>query len=80
IFYVVQQQVKVINSQMKGGKCVMEGSMKRKSEGKAALTLGIIVTVHLVCWIPFNICSLTDITKISSTTMTFLSWTLHVSC
>nr|XP_021328045.1 trace amine-associated receptor 13c-like [Danio rerio] len=59
IFYVVHQQVKVINSLMKGGKCVTESSVKRKSESKAALTLGIIVTVYLLCWIPYFICSLT---------------------
>ncbi|XP_026074870.1 trace amine-associated receptor 13c-like [Carassius auratus] len=80
IFYVVQWQVKVINSLVKGGKCVVESSVKRKSESKAALTLGIIVTVYLLCWIPFYICSLTEITKFSSTTMTFLTWTLYVSC
>ncbi|XP_050976785.1 trace amine-associated receptor 13c-like [Labeo rohita] len=80
IFYVVQWQVKVINSLTKGGKCVMEVSVKRKSESKAALTLGIIVAVYLICWIPFNICSLTKNTAISSTTMTFLIWTLYVSC
>ncbi|XP_073771289.1 trace amine-associated receptor 13c-like [Danio rerio] len=59
IFYVVHQQVKVINSLMKGGKCVTEGSVKRKSESKAALTLGIIVSVYLFCYIPYYICSLT---------------------
>ncbi|XP_073770372.1 trace amine-associated receptor 13c-like [Danio rerio] len=59
IFYVVHQQVKVINSLMKGGKCVTEGSGKRKSESKAALTLGIIVSVYMLCWIPYYICSLT---------------------
>ncbi len=80
IFYVVQWQVKVINSMMKGGTYVTKGSVREKSERKAALTLGIIVTVYLLCWIPFYICSLTDITTISSTTMTFLAWTLYVSC
>ncbi|XP_048037761.1 trace amine-associated receptor 13c-like [Megalobrama amblycephala] len=80
IFYVVQWQVKAINSLMKGGKFVKEGSVRRKSESKAALTLGIIVTVYMLCWIPFYICSLTETTAVSSTTMTFLIWTLYVSC
>ncbi len=80
IFYVVQWQVKVINSLVNGGQSAMESSVKSKSERKAALTLGIIVTVYLLCWIPFYICSLTDITTVSSTTMTFLTWTLFVSC
>ncbi len=58
IFYVVHQQVKVINTLMKGGKCFKEGSVRRKSESKAALTLGIIVTVYLLCYILYYICSI----------------------
>ncbi|XP_067255214.1 trace amine-associated receptor 13c-like [Chanodichthys erythropterus] len=75
IFYVVHQQVKVINSQ-KGGKCVMEGSVRRKSERKAALTLGIIVTVYLLCFIPYYICS---ISVTSSTTINILTWVLYAN-
>ncbi|XP_056323320.1 trace amine-associated receptor 13c-like [Danio aesculapii] len=76
IFYVVHQQVKVINSLMKGGKCVTEGSVKRKSESKAALTLGIIVSVYLLCYIPYYICTLT---VNSSTTITVLEWTVYTN-
>ncbi|XP_056100143.1 trace amine-associated receptor 13c-like [Rhinichthys klamathensis goyatoka] len=76
IFYVAHQQVKVINSLMKGGKCVMEGSVRRKSESKAALTLGIIVTVYLLCYIPYYICSLS---VISSTTINILAWVLYTN-
>ncbi|XP_067255215.1 trace amine-associated receptor 13c-like [Chanodichthys erythropterus] len=75
IFYVVHQQVKVINS-LKGGKCVMEGSVRRKSEGKAVLTLGIIVTVYLLCWIPYYICS---ISVTSTTTINVLTWIVYVN-
>nr|XP_021328042.1 trace amine-associated receptor 13c [Danio rerio] len=77
IFYVVHQQVKVINSLMKGGKCVTEGSVKRKSESKAALTLGIIVAVYLLCYIPYYICSLIVIS--SSTAMNVIIWFLYVN-
>ncbi|XP_056323197.1 trace amine-associated receptor 13c-like [Danio aesculapii] len=76
IFYVVHQQVKVINSLMKSGKCVTEGSVKRKSESKAALTLGIIVSVYLLCWIPYYICSLT---VNSSTVINVLIFGVHTS-
>nr|XP_021328040.1 trace amine-associated receptor 13c-like isoform X2 [Danio rerio] len=76
IFYVVHQQVKVINSLIKGGKCVTEGSVKRKSESKAALTLGIIVTVYLLCWIPYYICSLTVMT---STALNALLWVVYAN-
>uniref|UniRef100_A0A671PCG5 Trace amine-associated receptor 13c-like n=1 Tax=Sinocyclocheilus anshuiensis TaxID=1608454 RepID=A0A671PCG5_9TELE len=76
IFYVVHQQVKVINTLMKSGKCVNEGSVRRKSESKAALTLGIIVTVYLVCWIPYYICS---ISAVSSTTINVLTWFMYMN-
>ncbi|XP_043105800.1 trace amine-associated receptor 13c-like [Puntigrus tetrazona] len=74
IFYVVHLQVNVINSLMKSGRCVNEGSLRRKSESKAALTLGIIVTVYLLCYIPYYICS---ITVISSTTINVLTWVVY---
>ncbi|XP_067289505.1 trace amine-associated receptor 13c-like [Pseudorasbora parva] len=76
VFYVAHQQVKVINALMKGGKCVMEGSVRRKSESKAALTLGIIVTVYLLCFIPYYICSFT---VISSTTISILTWAINMN-
>uniref|UniRef100_A0A8C2EQ44 G-protein coupled receptors family 1 profile domain-containing protein n=1 Tax=Cyprinus carpio TaxID=7962 RepID=A0A8C2EQ44_CYPCA len=79
IFYVAHQQVKVLNSLMKSGKCVTEGSVRRKSESKAALTLGIIVTVYLLCYIPYYILYVTATTVISSAAMTFLIWTLYVN-
>ncbi|XP_050977607.1 trace amine-associated receptor 13c-like [Labeo rohita] len=78
IFYVVHQQVKVINTLMKGGKSEMEGSVRRKSENKAALTLGILVTAYLLCWIPYYIFYLTE-TKVSSATSNFLTWCLYIN-
>ncbi|XDV42482.1 hypothetical protein PO909_011137 [Leuciscus waleckii] len=66
IFYVVHQQVKVINSLMKGG----------KSESKAALTLGIIVIVYMLCFVPYFICS---ISVNSSTTITVLAWVVYTN-
>ncbi|XP_051974013.1 trace amine-associated receptor 13c-like [Xyrauchen texanus] len=79
IFYVAQRQVRVINSLMKGGKCVIEGSVRRKSEYKSALTLGIIVAIHLLCWIPYYILTLTDNTVIPPNTAYFLIWVLYVN-
>ncbi|XP_051764282.1 trace amine-associated receptor 13c-like [Ctenopharyngodon idella] len=79
IFYVVHQQVKVINALMKGGKCVMEGSVRRKSESKAALTLGIIVAIHILCWLPLYIFSLTENTVMSSVIMNFLTWVFYIN-
>nr|XP_055064858.1 trace amine-associated receptor 13c-like [Misgurnus anguillicaudatus] len=71
IFYVVHQQVKVINSLVKRGKHLTEGSMKRKTEHKAALTLGIIVVIHLLCYIPVYI--------IPETTGNLIVWTMYMN-
>ncbi|XP_048037744.1 trace amine-associated receptor 13c-like [Megalobrama amblycephala] len=79
IFYVVHQQVKVINYLMKGGKCVMEGSVRRKSESKAALTLGIIVAIHILCWLPLYIFSLAGNTVISSVIVNVLTWVFYIN-
>nr|XP_055063787.1 trace amine-associated receptor 13c-like [Misgurnus anguillicaudatus] len=79
IFYVAHQQVKVINSLMRSGKHLTEGSVRRKSESKAALTLGIIVTVYLFCWIPFFILSLTPNTGMMSATAYILLWMLYIN-
>ncbi|XP_051541301.1 trace amine-associated receptor 13c-like [Myxocyprinus asiaticus] len=79
IFYVAQRQVKVINSLVKAGKCVTEGSVRRKSESKAALTLGIIVTVYLFCWIPYFILTLIENTEMASTTAYILLWISYIN-
>ncbi|XP_051541575.1 trace amine-associated receptor 13c-like [Myxocyprinus asiaticus] len=78
IFYVAQMQVKIINSLVKGGKHVTEGSVRRKSESKAAMTLGLIVTVYLICWIPYFILSLSENAEMASTT-TILLWILYAN-
>ncbi|KAA0704387.1 Trace amine-associated receptor 13c [Triplophysa tibetana] len=79
IFYVAQQQVKVINSLVNRQRDVTLGSKRRKSDGKAALTLGIIVAIHLLCYVPIYIFTLTGSKIISATTANFLTWTMYVS-
>ncbi|XP_073730796.1 trace amine-associated receptor 13c-like [Misgurnus anguillicaudatus] len=79
IFYVAHQQVKVINSLMRSGKHLTEGSVRRKSESKAALTLGIIVTVYLFCWIPYYSLTLTPITRMTSVVAYFMIWMLYIN-
>nr|XP_055063183.1 trace amine-associated receptor 13c-like [Misgurnus anguillicaudatus] len=79
IFYVAHQQVKVINSLMRSGKHLTEGSVRRKSESKAALTLGIIVTVYLFCWIPYFSLSLTPITTMTSVIAYFMLWMVYIN-
>ncbi|XP_065113567.1 trace amine-associated receptor 13c-like [Paramisgurnus dabryanus] len=79
IFYVAYQQVKVINSLMRSGKHLTESSVRRKSESKAALTLGIIVTVYLFCWIPYFILSLIPIPGIASTIAYLIYWMVYIN-
>ncbi|XP_065121635.1 trace amine-associated receptor 13c-like [Paramisgurnus dabryanus] len=79
IFYVAYQQVKVINSLMRSGKHLTEGSVRRKSESKAALTLGIIVTVYLFCWIPYYSLSLTPNTSMTSAIAYFIFWMVYIN-
>lgn len=79
IFYAAQRQVKIINLLLKTRKSVKEDTLKRKSESKAALTLGIIVTFHLLCWIPFYILSLSGSTVNTAIMSKFLTWTLYVN-
>ncbi|XP_051973808.1 trace amine-associated receptor 13c-like [Xyrauchen texanus] len=79
IFYVAHRQVKVINSLLKFGKRGMEGSVRRKSESKAALTLGIIVTIHLLCWLPMYIFSFTGNTELTSVVVSFLIWVCYIN-
>ncbi|XP_065121638.1 trace amine-associated receptor 13c-like [Paramisgurnus dabryanus] len=79
IFYVAHQQVKVINSLMRSGKHLTEGSVRRKSESKAALTLGFVVTVYLFCWIPFFILTLTPNTRMTSVIAYFILWMLYIN-
>ncbi|XP_051971820.1 trace amine-associated receptor 13c-like [Xyrauchen texanus] len=81
IFYVARKQIKIINSLAKTGKVINEGSVRRKSESKVTLTLGLIVTVYLLCWIPYFLLSLSENTEnveISSTT-TIIVWLLYVN-
>ncbi|XP_073730861.1 trace amine-associated receptor 13c-like [Misgurnus anguillicaudatus] len=79
IFYVAHHQVKVINSLMRSGKHLTEGSVRRKSESKAALTLGIIVMVYLFCWIPLFSLSLTPTTSMNSIIAYFMLWMLYIN-
>nr|XP_055063176.1 trace amine-associated receptor 13c-like [Misgurnus anguillicaudatus] len=79
IFYVAHHQVKIINSLMRSGKHLTEGSVRRKSESKAALTLGIIVMVYLFCWIPFYSLSLTPTTRMTSAIAYFTLWMVYIS-
>nr|XP_055063191.1 trace amine-associated receptor 13c-like [Misgurnus anguillicaudatus] len=52
-------------------------SVKRKSESKAALTLGIIVVIHLVCWLPVYICFLPAGIEVPVPVTNTMLWTVY---
>ncbi|XP_065121176.1 trace amine-associated receptor 13c-like [Paramisgurnus dabryanus] len=77
IFYIAKQQVKVINSLIKREKHLTTNSVKRKSESKAALTLGIIVVIHLLCWLPVYICFLPASIEVPVPVINTMLWTVY---
>ncbi|XP_012689511.2 trace amine-associated receptor 13c-like [Clupea harengus] len=80
IFQVATYQVSVINSISAGVGYADDTKMPRKSEGKAAKTLGIVVAVYLLCWIPYYLCLLTaDASESSAIAITFLTWILYTN-
>ncbi|XP_051780142.1 trace amine-associated receptor 13c-like [Erpetoichthys calabaricus] len=57
IFLIAKRHAKTISTQQRSslGK---NKNISKKSERKAAKTLGIVVTVFILCWLPFYVCSL----------------------
>ncbi|XP_028646866.1 trace amine-associated receptor 13c-like [Erpetoichthys calabaricus] len=58
VFIVARRHLKVINSASeqinKTNK--NQGNISKKSERKAAKTLGIVISVYLLCWVPYYLC------------------------
>uniref|UniRef100_A0A8C4RK07 G-protein coupled receptors family 1 profile domain-containing protein n=1 Tax=Erpetoichthys calabaricus TaxID=27687 RepID=A0A8C4RK07_ERPCA len=62
IFIVARKHAKVINCRS-GHRVVHDKKKKNVSKGserKAAKTLGIVIVAFLVCWIPYNVCTLSN--------------------
>ncbi|XP_030648051.1 trace amine-associated receptor 8a-like [Chanos chanos] len=80
IYCVAKYQAQVINSITTGVSVGEKGLTLLKSERKAAKTLGIVVFVYLLCWIPYYIngLSLGSVTS-ESLVMTFLLWLMYVN-
>ncbi|XP_030648055.1 trace amine-associated receptor 8a-like [Chanos chanos] len=80
IYCATKYQAQVINSITAGIRVREKGSTLKKSERKAAKTLGIVVFVYLLCWIPYyiSILSLGNITS-KSVAMTFLCWMMYMN-
>ncbi|KAL2094484.1 hypothetical protein ACEWY4_009203 [Coilia grayii] len=77
IFSVARNQAIAINAQpgraTNNGKLVMSNS----SERKAAKTLGIVIFIYLMCWIPYYISILTQ--DSTSAAVHVLSWLMYMN-
>ncbi|XP_030648647.1 trace amine-associated receptor 6-like [Chanos chanos] len=80
IYCVAKYQVKVINSVTVSTKLGGNGHTLKKSERKAAKTLGITVVIYLLCWMPYYILTL-SLEKITSLSLleTFLRWFMYLN-
>ncbi|XP_039605671.1 trace amine-associated receptor 13c-like [Polypterus senegalus] len=68
VFIVAKRHVRIINSVTQNrntGK--NQSNISKQSERKAAKTLGIVVAVFLLCWIPYYLCIIIDSYTNSST-------------
>uniref|UniRef100_A0A8C4RKH7 G-protein coupled receptors family 1 profile domain-containing protein n=1 Tax=Erpetoichthys calabaricus TaxID=27687 RepID=A0A8C4RKH7_ERPCA len=54
IFLIAKRHARAISTQQKE----KNKNISKKSERKAAKTLGIVVTVFILCWLPFYVCSI----------------------
>nr|ALH06521.1 trace amine-associated receptor [Coilia nasus] len=79
IFFMAKYQTRVMNS-VKNANMTTEHVKFRKSESKAAKTLGIVVAIYLLCWIPYYICTLAyGSASSTSVVLTFLIWFMYIN-
>uniref|UniRef100_A0A8C4RJT8 G-protein coupled receptors family 1 profile domain-containing protein n=1 Tax=Erpetoichthys calabaricus TaxID=27687 RepID=A0A8C4RJT8_ERPCA len=62
IFLVARRHLKIINSvnQQICTKELHQNKRPKNSERKAAKTLGIVISVFFICWVPFYTCTIVD--------------------
>ena len=81
IFNTARKQIKLISAATAPN--IHQHTMvvvEKKSEHKAAKTLGIVVVMYLLCWIPYYICILTESSvSTSSVMLNIFSWFMYIN-
>ncbi|XP_046730087.1 trace amine-associated receptor 4-like [Silurus meridionalis] len=60
IFHVARKQAKVMSERATFGKSETKNNSSEQRERKAAKTLGIVMGIFLICWLPFFIATIAD--------------------
>ncbi|XP_066506534.1 trace amine-associated receptor 13c-like [Hoplias malabaricus] len=80
IFKIARRQAKAFRSVNNGVSRIQRDTVPNSSETKAAKTLGIVICVYLICWIPFFIGSLsTEHIASVSIVWTVFGWFIYMN-
>ncbi|XP_066506541.1 trace amine-associated receptor 13c-like [Hoplias malabaricus] len=80
IFKVAIRQAKSVRAVKHGALNKPEANISGSSQTKAAKKLGVVISVYLICWIPFYLSSLSlEIMPSSSVLWTVLTWLNYTS-
>ncbi|XP_062393387.1 trace amine-associated receptor 1-like [Sardina pilchardus] len=75
-----KRQAKIINTVTVRIKPEGKGTVPKTSETKAAKTLGVVIAVYFICWIPYFIGSLiADSVPYNSAVFVFMYWLLYTN-
>ncbi|XP_036451419.1 trace amine-associated receptor 13c-like [Colossoma macropomum] len=77
IFKVARRQAKAVRAVTRVASNKHGPKVSRSSEAKAAKTLGIVIFVHLACWIPYSL-SVEKITSLS-VVWTVFAWIIYMN-
>ncbi|XP_031428670.1 trace amine-associated receptor 13c-like [Clupea harengus] len=77
IFFEARNQARAITAQQGSISNNVKYAISKSSDRKAAKTLGIVIFVYLMCWIPYYISILTQ--ESTSITVYVLSWLMYMN-
>ncbi|XP_039605673.1 trace amine-associated receptor 13c-like [Polypterus senegalus] len=84
IFMIARRHVKIINAMANQihSKCNNKGGIPKKSEKKAATTLGIVVLVYIFCWVPYYTSIIINeylVITVPSSVSVSLTWLIYLN-